>query len=166
MTDEIDTAKPTANLNSGFQSDTGTTGQSGQNEGSTGGSGGAASSFFAKAKDEAGSVREKATDAARGYAETGRDQTADLLNHVAQLVQNAAGTIEGQVGGRYAEYVRGAADNLTSASDALRSKDIDELVEDARGYIKASPALAIGAAAAAGFLLARVIKAGQSDQEA
>ena len=121
---------------------------------------------FAKASDEAGRLRDKATEAARGYAETGRDQTASILDHVAQLVQNAAGKVEGQVGDQYADYVRKAADSLTSASETLRSKEIDELLGDARDYIKSSPALAIGAAAAAGFLLARVIKAGQPDEKA
>jgi ElaB/YqjD/DUF883 family membrane-anchored ribosome-binding protein len=164
VTDDIDTLSTTGGDNATRPPAAGEPGAA-EDRGSAASTGGA-SGFINKAKEEAGTIRDKATDAARGYAETGRNQTADLLSQVAELVQNAAGSIEGQVGERYGGYIRKAADNLTSASETLRGKDIDELVDDARGYIKASPAIAIGAAAAAGFLLARVIRAGQPERDA
>ena len=37
----------------------------------------------------------------------------------------------------------------------------DDIVEDTRNFVRKSPALAIGAAAAVGFLLTRLIRAGR-----
>ena len=47
-----------------------------------------------------------------------------------------------------------------SATQAIKAKDVDDLIEDARAFVKKSPAVAIGTAAALGFVLVRLIKSG------
>ena len=42
----------------------------------------------------------------------------------------------------------------------LDEKDVDVIAEDARQFVRKSPALAIGAAAAVGFVLARLVPFG------
>ncbi len=49
---------------------------------------------------------------------------------------------------------------MSGFADTLRAKDVDELVAEARDFVKKSPAVAIGAAAAVGFVLARMVKSG------
>ena len=49
---------------------------------------------------------------------------------------------------------------MQGISASVRDKDIDELLDDARALVRKSPAVAIGAAATLGFVLARLISAG------
>jgi ElaB/YqjD/DUF883 family membrane-anchored ribosome-binding protein len=42
----------------------------------------------------------------------------------------------------------------------LKAKEHDDLIEDARGFVQKSPAIAIGTAAALGFVLVRLIQSG------
>ena len=45
---------------------------------------------------------------------------------------------------------------LSPDAAALEAKDFDELGEDARAFVRKSPGLAVGLAAVAGFMLARL----------
>jgi ElaB/YqjD/DUF883 family membrane-anchored ribosome-binding protein len=47
---------------------------------------------------------------------------------------------------------------------AVPNKDIDDLIADARNFVRKNPAVAIGAAAAIGFILTRLIKVGTSGE--
>ncbi len=47
-----------------------------------------------------------------------------------------------------------------ASPDSIKQKNLDDLIEDARGFVKKSPAIAIGTAAALGFVLVRLIKSG------
>ncbi|WP_339485264.1 hypothetical protein, partial [Pseudomonas proteolytica] len=60
----------------------------------------------------------------------------------------------------YGQYARTAADKVAGFSEGLKAKELDDLIEDARGFVQKSPAIAIGTAAALGFVLVRLIQAG------
>ena len=49
---------------------------------------------------------------------------------------------------------------------ACRAKDVDAIADDARALVRKSPGMVIGAAAAVGFVVARLLSAGldQRDQ--
>ena len=60
-----------------------------------------------------------------------------------------------------------AADAVAGFTDTLKDKDVDELLNEAREAVRRNPALAIGAAAAVGFVLVRLLKsAGSGDETA
>lgn len=122
-------------------------------------------------KDEAADLRDRATskasefksqasDKAMDFAEQGKAHASGALDEVARMIGQTAGTIDEKLGGTYGDYARRAADAVSGAAGTLRDKDVDELFEDARDLVRRSPAVAIGAAAAAGFVIARIIKAG------
>jgi len=113
-----------------------------------------------KASAKAAEFRDQATDKARGYAEQGKDRASAGLDSVAKMIGDGAGHVDGALGETYGDYVRRAAGAVSGFSDTLRDKDVDELIDDARALVRSTPAIAIGAAAAAGFVLARIIKAG------
>jgi ElaB/YqjD/DUF883 family membrane-anchored ribosome-binding protein len=125
---------------------------------------GAAGAAFASARDtllnETQGLRSQAGDTVRAYAIQGKDRTTDALDNIVKLVSGAADTIEERLGAQYAGYARSAADTVGNVADTLREKDVDDLVEDAKTFVKNSPGIAIGAAAAVGFVLARLVKAG------
>ena len=79
-----------------------------------------------------------------------RDATAIALG--------AEKTAQAIAGPQVAQYARQAAEFLEEFAENLRTKNVDELVEDTRVLIRRSPAIAIGAAAAIGFALSRFLK--------
>ena len=113
-----------------------------------------------KASATAAEFTGQAADKARGYAEQGKERASAGLDSFAKMIGDGAGQVDSALGESYGDYVRKAAGAVSDFSGSLRDKDVDELIDDARDLVRRSPAIAIGAAAAAGFVLARIIKAG------
>ena len=82
------------------------------------------------------------------------------------MIEDSAKTLDSNVGEKYGDYARSAADAVSSFAEKLNGKEIDDMVEDARGFVRKSPAVAIGAAAVVGFLVSRLIKSGMDDRDA
>jgi ElaB/YqjD/DUF883 family membrane-anchored ribosome-binding protein len=120
----------------------------------------ATASFRERAAGKAGEVKDQVSDKAMAFAESGKARASSALDEVAPKIGDTAGKIDGQIGAGYGDYARKAAEAVSGASATLRDKDVDELLEDARDLVRKSPAIAIGVAAAAGFALARILKAG------
>lgn len=110
--------------------------------------------------DTAAGFTEQAGARARDYATQGKDRAVEALDNVASLVGDAANQVSEKLGDQYGGYIQQAADAVSGLATTLRDKDTDELIEDARNVVRSSPAIAIAAAAAVGFLLARVVKSG------
>lgn len=106
------------------------------------------------------SVQQQAVDKARLFAEDGKARAGDALDQFARLLIDAAGQVDEKLGAQYGEYARSAATSVKGFADTVRDKDVDELAEDVRGYIRKSPAAAIGVTAALGFAVARMVHAG------
>lgn len=119
----------------------------------------------AKVKTEARAFRDQATDKAREMASQGKDRTTEALENVARLIGDTASTIDERIGTQYGDYTRKAADAVSGFATDLRGKDVDDIVRDAGAFVKKSPAVAIGAAAAVGFVLARLIKSASDASE-
>lgn len=116
-------------------------------------------------REEAMKLRGQATDKARSAAEDGKARAADKVDAFARTAHDIAGRLEEQTGPQIGQYAHQAADMLDRLSDGLRTKSVDELLDDARTLIRANPAVAIGVAAAVGFALSRFLKATASDAE-
>lgn len=111
-------------------------------------------------KDGANKVLGEAGDKVRGYAEQGKARAGSALDELSMMINGAADQVDEKLGGQYGQYARSAADAISGFSESLKAKQVDDLIDDARGFVKKSPAVAIGAAAAIGFVLSRVIKSG------
>lgn len=111
-------------------------------------------------KAEAGKLGSQAADKARGFAGDGKVKATGAINDFAKMMEDAAAQVDEKLGSQYGDYARSAAQSLGGFADQLDAKDIDELIEDVRGFVRKSPGIAIGTAAALGFVIARVVKAG------
>ncbi|MGY4397936.1 ElaB/YqjD/DUF883 family membrane-anchored ribosome-binding protein [Sphingomonas sp. UYAg733] len=111
-------------------------------------------------KDGAAKFTKDAGTRARGYAEDGKARAGGALDELSKMMNDAAGTVDEKLGAQYGQYARSAAEAVSGFSESLKSKGIDDLISDARGFVKKSPAIAIGTAAAVGFVLVRLIKSG------
>jgi ElaB/YqjD/DUF883 family membrane-anchored ribosome-binding protein len=113
-----------------------------------------------KVKEQVNSVAGEAVDAAKKAATEGKDRATEALTGVAKMVNDAAQVVDDKVGSTYGDYTRRAATSVSNVAESLQSKDVDDLIADARNFVRKNPAVAIGAAAAVGFVLMRLIKIG------
>lgn len=116
-------------------------------------------------KDGAAKMTKEATDKARAYAEDGKARVGGVLDELSRMMGDAAGTVDEKVGAQYGQYARSAADAVSGFSESLKSKNVDDIISDARDFVKKSPAIAIGTAAALGFVLMRLIKSGLDNDD-
>lgn len=113
--------------------------------------------------DRIDELRGQASDKARDLAQAGKERATSALDSLVQTVEDAAAEIDEKLGSQYGDYARRAAEGIGNFSDSFRDKDVDELFNDARELVKRSPAVAIGAAAALGFVVARLARSSVSE---
>lgn len=106
----------------------------------------------AKADAFASDARVKATQ----YANEGKAKASQAIVGISRMIDDNAGLIDEKVGPRYGDYARTASKSMQDAAAKLDEKSLDELGEDAKEFVRKSPALAVGMAAAAGYLFARM----------
>jgi ElaB/YqjD/DUF883 family membrane-anchored ribosome-binding protein len=111
-------------------------------------------------RDGASKAAGQATEKLRAYADDGKERAGTALDQLSQLLTDAATQVDGKLGEQYGQYARSAADQVQGFADTVRNKDVDDLIEDARGFVKASPSVAIGIAAMLGFVVARLVQSG------
>ncbi len=87
---------------------------------------------------------------------------ADLVAQIARTARSLADDLDGGAP-QLAQMVRRAATSAESFSEDIRDKSVGEFVEATQDFARRQPALFIGAAATAGFVLARLLKAGVVD---
>ncbi|MCC6827401.1 MAG: hypothetical protein IT550_04135 [Novosphingobium sp.] len=100
----------------------------------------------------------QAKERATGLAVEGKARASEAIAGIGKLVAENATLIDDKVGAKYGDYARTAAQSLQDTATKLDSKDLGELADDAKEFVRNSPGLAVGLAAAAGFLLARVFR--------
>lgn len=111
-------------------------------------------------KDGTDKLGKEVVGRAKTYAEDGKARAGTALDEIVQMINDAAGTVDEKLGSQYGQYARTAADKVQGFSEGLKAKELDDLIEDARGFVQKSPAIAIGTAAALGFVLVRLIQSG------
>ncbi|WP_373487959.1 hypothetical protein [Blastomonas sp.] len=97
-----------------------------------------------KALDVAGEIKEMASDA---------------VESLGKLIGDSAAAIDDNVGPKYGDYARTAAQSVTEAADKLRAKPVDEIAENTRTFVREKPAAAVGIAAVAALVLSKVFGA-------
>lgn len=124
---------------------------------------GKADNVKAKVKSDMNDFKAQATDSVRAAATKGKDRATEAVGSISKLIRDSAGTIDDNVGKQYGDYARSAADMVEGFAGKMDAKDVDALADDARQFVRKSPAVAIGAAAAIGFILARLVRSGGKD---
>jgi ElaB/YqjD/DUF883 family membrane-anchored ribosome-binding protein len=105
-----------------------------------------------QARSKSGEAKEKAAE----LAHEGKSKATKAISDLGKLVEEQGETIDDAVGDKYGEYARSAGKTIQQTAAKLDEKSFEEIGEDAKEFVRKSPALAVGVAAAAGFLLARL----------
>ncbi|ALC11830.1 hypothetical protein LH20_07680 [Sphingopyxis sp. 113P3] len=122
-----------------------------------------ASKKAASLKGEASTLAGQASAKARDAASRGKDKAAEAVGSLAKMLEDSAGTVDSKFGKQYGDYARSAASTVAGLASTLDQKDLDELAASTRDFVKKSPAVAVGAAAVLGFVLARMLKGGSNN---
>jgi ElaB/YqjD/DUF883 family membrane-anchored ribosome-binding protein len=107
-----------------------------------------------RSDDWSGDAKVKATE----LAYQGKAKASEGLSALGKFVGDNAGAIDEKLGAQYGEYARSASKTLQDTASKLEQKSVEQLGEDAREFVRKSPAAAVGLAALAGFLLARLFR--------
>ncbi|CAH0351057.1 hypothetical protein [Sphingobium sp. CECT 9361] len=111
-------------------------------------------------------LKDQATKTARNAADAAKEKTGSAMQNLSKLISDTASTVDAKLGPQYGDYARYAAEAVAGAAKSLDEKDVDQLVGDARDFVRKSPAVAIGAAAVVGFVLMRLAKGSDSSDKA
>jgi hypothetical protein len=87
---------------------------------------------------------------------------ADYVGNLAQTMRRAAGEFDADVP-LAATYIRKAADQVTSAADALREGNLNDLVQRVQSFAREQPTAFLGLAVLAGFGAVRFLKGASVD---
>jgi ElaB/YqjD/DUF883 family membrane-anchored ribosome-binding protein len=116
--------------------------------------GGYGSQAKARSSDWVDDAKTKAGE----LAVQGKAKASDALTGLSRVVGDNAGKVDDNLGAKYGDYARTASQKLQETAETLDRKSVEELGEDARELVRKSPAAAVGLAALAGFLLARLFR--------
>lgn len=101
-------------------------------------------------------IPENMTDKARDVAGDVKDKASDAVQGLARIISDSAGAIDDNIGPKYGDYARTAAQSVSDAAERLRAKPVDEIAEDTREFVRTKPAAALGIAAVASLILAKI----------
>lgn len=167
----VSTGSPTTPTSSSkFGSSTEVSETTGAKKGSTSGSAftGAgtapAKSFVDQAKATAGQAYEAVSEKAVNTLDEKKSTLAGGLSTVADTIRQAGDSLAGSasenaLADTAAKYASTAANKLETATQYFEQNDIKSVMRDFEGFARRNPAIFLGAAFAAGVLLARFLKA-------
>ena len=109
-------------------------------------------------------MADKVRARAAAQLNTQKDRATDGLGSVAQIVRETTQHLRERQHETVAGYVEQAADQLERFSQALKNKDVGDLVEDAQRLARRQPALFVGGAFALGLAGARFLKSSPTER--
>ncbi|MFG6666038.1 hypothetical protein ACGK9R_02915 [Halomonas sp. HNIBRBA4712] len=112
-------------------------------------------------REAAHDVSNAAQQQAEYFYERQRELVADQAGRFTRVMKKAADEFEGQHQPFFSQQARRAAEFADDFSHQLRNKDLKRLCQDAQNYSRREPAVFIGGAIAAGFLVARFLRSSQ-----
>lgn len=115
--------------------------------------------------EDAKALSEQAKAKAAVLAQDGKGKVVEGISGLSKIASENASVIDEKLGVKYGDYARSAAKTFEDAAAKLEAKDLAELGNDARDAIRKSPALAVGIAAATGFLLSRLFKGSKPESD-
>lgn len=117
-----------------------------------------ANAYRGQAKSKGEGWQTEAKTKAGDFATQGKAKASEALTGLSRIVDENAPTLDEKLGPKYGDYARNASRSIQSTAESLNQKSVDELAEDGREAVRKNPAAAVGIAALAGFLFARLFR--------
>jgi hypothetical protein len=120
-------------------------------------------------KTQAANLKDSAADMASGAGERLVDTVtqqkaagADYVANVANIIRRTAYEFDNDIP-QAGHYIRKAATQLENVSDAMRNRDMSEIVSNVQEFARKQPTAFFGAAMLLGFAAVRFIKSGSGE---
>ena len=117
-----------------------------------------------QASNLTGQAKEVASDAGEKLRATVTEQKAagaDYVGNVANIIRRTAYEFDSDIP-QAGHYIRKAAAQLENVSDAMRNRDMSEIVGNVQDFARKQPTAFFGAAVLLGFAAVRFLKSGSS----
>lgn len=111
-----------------------------------------------QAREESRRLARKGRERLDAYLAQQRDRLCARMSALADALRKTADALDEKQETVMARYSTRAADNIERLGTGLRDQDIDSFMAQAAEFARRQPALFLGGAVAAGFLLARFLK--------
>lgn len=112
--------------------------------------------------DEAKALSSQARKRAEDVALSGKSRASDGLSQLGKVLSETASVVDERLGAKYGDYTRSAARSMQETAARLEAKDLGEIGDDVRQFVRTSPGTALGVAAVAGYFIARLLGVGSS----
>ena len=128
-----------------------------------------ARSFYDQAKETAGQAYEAVSEKAAGKLDEKRSTLSDGLSAVADSVRQVSSNLgssqtDNSLAEAAAKYTDTAARKIENVAGYFENKDVRAMARDLESFARRNPAIFIGAAFGAGFLVARFLKSTAPDR--
>ncbi len=117
-----------------------------------------------RARETASEVKDAAWQQARGQFEQQSGLAAEQTEKLAAVMRKMANEFDDQNQPAFSNYANNFARYSDSISHRLREKNLNALMDDAQNYSRRQPAMFVGGAIAAGFLMARFLRSSDSNE--
>lgn len=109
------------------------------------------------ARAAARDVTEAGKEKARSFLDEQREVAAERMHEVADALRSTARDLDDR-DHTTSRLTLGAADGVDTLAQTIRQRDVKALLCDAQDFARRSPAVFVGGAVTAGFMLARFLK--------
>jgi hypothetical protein len=111
-----------------------------------------------QARQQAGELANRGTEQVKSQLANQKHDASQRMVPVQSALRETAQQLRKQGQGNVGQYADKAADQVERFSGYLRETDVDEIVDEVRGFARRRPALFLGTAAALGFFGTRFLK--------
>lgn len=116
-----------------------------------------------QARQQAGDLANRGTEQLKGQLANQKHEASQRMVPVQSALRETGQQLRKQGQGSVAGYADKAADQVERFSGYLRETEVDEIMDEARGFARRRPAVFLGGAVALGFLATRFLKSTSQD---
>ncbi len=117
-----------------------------------------------QARQQASNLASRGTEQAKSQLANQKHNASQRLTPIQSALRESAQQLRNQGQGQVGDYAEKAADQVERFSTYLRQTEVDEIMEEVRGFARRRPGLFLGSAAAVGFFATRFLKSSSEQQ--
>ena len=116
-----------------------------------------------QARQQASNLASRTTEQAKSQLANQKHNASQRLTPLQSALRETAQQLRNQGQGQVGDYAEKAADQVERFSTYLRQTEVDEIMEEVRGFGRRRPGLFLGSAAAIGFFATRFLKSSSEE---
>jgi hypothetical protein len=111
-----------------------------------------------QARQQASNLASRTSEQAKSQLANHKHNASQSMVPIQSALRESAQQLRNQGQGQVGDYAEKAADRVERFSTYLRQTEVDEIMEEVRGFARRRPGLFVGSAAAVGFFATRFLK--------